>query len=162
MIVELSICNRKVAQNACLFSFNSWVHRPAIKYSCTFDDPWPPSKGETCCQWSSTRVGGRDTPCRALHDSRMDEQWDALCINTDKVATTTYHAKGVSPNCVVLLMYKLHVKYYGHQNQSSSSQTKLKQFVYGHTDDGVQMAVLSVASIRNLTVNFKWQNYSIN
>lgn len=34
MIVELSICNRKVAQNACLFSFNSWVHRPAYVILC--------------------------------------------------------------------------------------------------------------------------------
>ena len=61
---------------------------------------------------------------------------EMLCVNTDEVATTTYHAKDVSPDCVVLSMYKLHVEFYGYQNQSWSSQTKMKQYVYRRTDDG--------------------------
>ena len=61
---------------------------------------------------------------------------EMYCVNTDEVASATYHAKDVSPDCVVLSMYKLHVEFYGYQNQSWSSQTKMKQYVYRRTDDG--------------------------
>jgi len=67
---------------------------------------------------------------------RAWESNEMLCVNTDEVATTTYHAKDVSPDCVVLSMYKLHVEYYGYKNQSWSDQTKMKQYVFVRSDDG--------------------------
>ena len=61
---------------------------------------------------------------------------EMYCANTNEVASATYHAKDISPDCVVLSMYKPHVEFYGYQNQSWSSQTKMTQYVYQRTDDG--------------------------